>query len=351
MKLSEFDFKLPASRIAQTPCDRREDSRLMVPAGGDAPSRHMVFRDLQDLLQPHDLLILNDTRVIPARLYGQRPSGGKVELLLLEKQSASEPGEDWKCMLKSGRKPAEGERLAMDGGIEAVVVEQGARICKVRLSCTERPLRDALAAAGHMPLPPYIRRLPSDGSLRQKDLERYQTVFSRSEGAVAAPTAGLHFSGELLAEISRCGIRTATLTLHVGIGTFLPVEEEDLDLHVMHEERFILPQEAVNAVHDTRQAGGRVVAVGTTVVRTLEGCAQPDGSLEAGQGRCNLFIRPGFDFKVVDAMITNFHLPQSTLLMLVSAFAGQERILKAYEEAIELGYRFYSYGDAMFLTP
>ena len=351
MRLSEFDFHLPDSRIAQKPAARREDSRLMVPGKGGAASRHLVFRDLHELLRPQDLLVLNDTRVIPARLYGRRPSGGKVELLLLERVSAEHQGECWECMLKAGRKPPVGERLTMDGGIDAVVVERGARIWKVRLSCQERPLGIALAAAGHMPLPPYIRRTPADRSCRLDDLDRYQTVFGRSEGAVAAPTAGLHFSEELFEKIRAAGVHIATLTLHVGIGTFLPVEEDDLDLHVMHEERFILPTDTVEAVQATRRAGGRVIAVGTTVVRTLEGCVRPDGSLEAGQGRCNLFIQPGFGFKMVDAMITNFHLPQSTLLMLVSAFAGKDRIFKAYGEAIELGYRFYSYGDAMFLTP
>jgi len=351
VRLSDFDFRLPDSRIAQTPCDRRDRSRLMVPGADGTPSRHLVFRDLQEVLEPSDLLVLNDTRVIPARLYGHRPSGGKVELLLLEKVSTNEQGEDWECMLKSGRKPEAGERMEIDGGIVAEIIEQTGRIWKIRLTCSRRPLADALAAAGHMPLPPYIRRAPTDVARRLEDLDRYQTVFGRSEGAIAAPTAGLHFSDDLLESIKAAGVRTTCLTLHVGIGTFLPVEEEDLDLHVMHEERFTLPRETVEAIGDTRRAGGRVVAVGTTVVRTLEGCARPDGSLVAGEGRCNLFIRPGFRFKVVDAMITNFHLPRSTLLMLVSAFAGKDRILRAYEEAIELDYRFYSYGDAMFLTP
>jgi S-adenosylmethionine:tRNA ribosyltransferase-isomerase len=351
VKLSDFDFRLPDARIAQTPCDRRDGSLLMVPGRDGTPSRHLVFRDLQDLLRPEDLLVLNDTRVIPARLYGYRPSGGRVELLLLERVSTGVKAEDWECMLKSGRKPDIGEQLEIDGGIVAEIVENAGRIRKVRLTCSTRPLRDALAAVGHMPLPPYIRRSPTDEALRLEDLSRYQTVFSKSEGAVAAPTAGLHFSDELLKNITDAGVRTTCLTLHVGIGTFLPVEEEDLDLHVMHEERFTLPADTVQAVQDTRRAGGRVVAVGTTVVRTLEGCAGADGALVAGEGRCNLFIRPGFRFKVVDAMITNFHLPRSTLLMLVSAFAGKDRILRAYQEAIERDYRFYSYGDAMFLTP
>jgi S-adenosylmethionine:tRNA ribosyltransferase-isomerase len=351
VKLSDFDFSLPDSRIAQTPCDRRDRSLLMVPGREGSPSRHLVFRDLQDLLHPGDLLVLNDTRVIPARLYGHRPSGGRVELLLLERVSTGKEGEDWECMLKSGRKPDVGEQLQIEGGIVAEIVKQAGRTGHVRLTCSTRPLCDALAAVGHMPLPPYIHRSPTDQALRLEDLNRYQTVFSKSEGAVAAPTAGLHFSDELLENITNAGVRTTCLTLHVGIGTFLPVENEDLDLHVMHEERFTLPAATVQAVQDTRRAGGRIVAVGTTVVRTLEGCANPNGSLVAGQGRCNLFIRPGFRFKVVDAMITNFHLPRSTLLMLVSAFAGKDRILRAYQEAIERDYRFYSYGDAMFLTP
>ncbi len=351
MKLSEFDYSLPPDRIAQEPSRRRDESRLMGAAGGRNGWRHLRFRDLPDLLAPGDLLVLNDTKVLPARLYGRRKSGGKVEMILLENTGGEGEKQDWSCMLKSGRTPPTGETLELDGGIRAELLDGVGKFRKVRLTCAGGSLEDALAEEGRMPLPPYIRRHPSDRDHRNRDQERYQTVFARREGAVAAPTAGLHFTYELLKTVREAGIRVATLTLHVGVGTFLPVEEEDLDRHTMHEERYHLPLETVEAVEETRAGGGRVVAVGTTVVRTLESCVGSSGALEPGEGRCRLFIRPGFRFRVVDAMVTNFHLPRSTLIMLVCAFAGRERILRAYREAIRLDYRFYSYGDAMFLTP
>ncbi len=349
MRLSDFDFDLPDSAIAQRPCTRRDRSRLMVPGQAGKPSLHLEFSDLPGLLAAGDLLVLNDTRVLPARLYGARGSGGRLELLLLEKNT--EDAEDWWCMMKIRRAPAHGEELALSGGLRAEVLEHRDHRWLLRLSHPAGDVALALKEAGRMPLPPYIRRNPDDDDASVMDRERYQTVFARQDGAVAAPTAGLHFTPALLDAIRDRGVNVAFLTLHVGIGTFLPVRTENLDDHVMHAESFILARETVAAIRATRDAGGRVIAVGTTVVRTLEGCAESDGSLAPGAGRCSLFIRPGHRFRIVDAMITNFHLPRSTLLVLVSAFAGRSRILAAYSEAIREGYRFFSYGDAMFLTP
>ena len=349
MKLSDFDFDLPESAIAQQPAVRRDSARLMVPASTAGPAAHLLFSDLPGLLAAGDLLVLNDTRVRKARLYGVRPTGGRLELLLLESEGAG--SSDWWCMMKVRRPPRPGERLELDGGIMAEVIRRRQDLWLLRLNHPFPDLAAALEAAGRMPLPPYIRRETEDGDFAAMDQERYQTVFARVEGAVAAPTAGLHFTPELLQAIRDRGVNVASLTLHVGVGTFLPVRVEELERHVMHAEAYTLPEETAEAIRRTRDAGGRVIAVGTTVVRTLEGAAGPNGVLVPGSGRCNLFIRPGYRFRNVDAMITNFHLPRSTLLMLVSAFAGRERILAAYAEAIRAGYRFYSYGDAMFLTP
>ncbi len=349
MKLSDFDFDLPDSIIAQQPCSRRDRSRLMVPGRDGRPSLHLQFADLPGLLAAGDLLVLNDTRVLPARLYGARASGGSLELLLLEKNV--DGPQDWWCMLKVGRAPAPGEELALSGGLRAEVLERRDDRWLLRLDHPAGDVDLALQEAGHMPLPPYIRRDPDDDDAAGMDRERYQTVFARQDGAVAAPTAGLHFTSALLDTIRERGVNVAFLTLHVGIGTFLPVRTENLDDHVMHAESFTLLRETVEAVRAARDVGGRVIAVGTTVVRTLEGCAGADGSLVPAVGRCDLFIRPGHRFRIVDAMITNFHLPRSTLLVLVSAFVGRDRILAAYGEAIREGYRFFSDGDAMFLTP
>jgi S-adenosylmethionine:tRNA ribosyltransferase-isomerase len=321
----------------------------MVPGPAGAPSRHLLFNDLPELLEPGDLLVLNDTRVLPARLLGSRASGGRLELLLLERDR--ECRHHWWSMMKFGRPPSPGERLTFAGGLRAEVVKRRDELWLLRLELPSEDPDEALKKAGRMPLPPYIRRDPQDGEAAGLDRERYQTVFARRDGAVAAPTAGLHFTRELLDAIQGRGVEIRFLTLHVGIGTFLPVRTENLEQHVMHAESFRLPPETVEAVGAARRNGKRVIAVGTTVVRTLEGCAGSDGGLVPGTGRCSLFIRPGHRFRIVDAMITNFHLPRSTLLVLVSAFAGRERILAAYQEAIREGYRFFSYGDAMFLMP
>ena len=344
MDVRDFDYELPPERIAQAPAGARDGSRLLrlPPAGGPA---HHRFTDLPSLLRAGDLLIVNDTRVVPARLVGRKASGGRVELLLIERVEAGEGRELWRAWLKASRKPAADAALVFGHGLSGHIVEREGPSYLVRLECESGELGAALERAGRMPLPPYIKR--PDASHEGEDRERYQTVFAARPGAIAAPTAGLHFSAELLARLDAAGIRRTTLTLHVGLGTFQPVEADRVEEHRLHEEAYALPAAAAAPVDETRREGGRVVAVGTTVARTLESCAAAGGRVVPGAGRTALFIYPGFRFRVVDAMITNFHLPRSTLLMLVAAFAGRERVLAAYREAIAAGYRFYSYGDAM----
>lgn len=344
---SDFDYTLPPESIAQRPAPRGT-SRLLV-LDAEADSRHRTVADLPALLGPDDLLVVNDTQVMPARLVGERlPGGGRVELLLLEAED-DDPCRWWTLArpakrLRVGRAlrfPSRDGVAADHDAIEAEVCaigEQGRVV--VRFEEDPRPHLERL---GHVPLPPYIQRA-DDGS----DVADYQTVFARHVGAVAAPTAGLHFDDRLLEALDAAGVRRTAVTLHVGIGTFRPVAAEAVDEHAMDEERYRISAAAAEAIALTRRRGGRVVAVGTTVVRTLESAADTAGNVAVGPGRSRLFIRPGYRFRVVDALMTNFHLPRSTLLMLVSAFAGRERVLGAYREAIERGYRFYSYGDAMF---
>lgn len=324
MLTSDFDYDLPEDRIAQEPAPRGESRLLVLDAEG--PERHRRVRDLPRLLRPNDLLVLNDTRVIPARLFGRRGEG-KMEVLLVEKLG----DRDWEALVRPGKRAKPGTEILFEG-LSAEVVEK--REDRYRLRFSE-PVEPHLDRLGHIPLPPYIHR-PDDAA----DRERYQTVFARTPGAIAAPTAGLHFSKEILQEL-----RTAWVTLHVGIGTFKPVSAERIEDHRMDRERYEVSEETAEAIRRTKESGGRIVAVGTTVVRTLESSGG-----EAGNGSTELFITPGYRFKVVDVLLTNFHLPRSTLLMLVSAFAGRERVLAAYEEAIREGYRFYSYGDAMLVT-
>ncbi|MFL6292766.1 MAG: tRNA preQ1(34) S-adenosylmethionine ribosyltransferase-isomerase QueA [Thermoanaerobaculia bacterium] len=329
MLTRDFDYHLPEERIAQEPAPRGESRLLVLDAEG--PDRHRRVRDLPrqpGLLRAGDLLVLNDTRVIPARLYGHRGEG-RMEVLLVEKLADRE----WEALVRPGRRARPGAEITFDGLSAEVVAKREDRY---RLRFSE-PVEPHLDRLGHVPLPPYIHR-PDQAS----DRERYQTVFARTPGAIAAPTAGLHFSEELLEEIAAAGIGIARVTLHVGIGTFKPVSAERVEDHRMDRERYEVGEETAEAIRRTRESGGRIVAVGTTVVRTLESSGG-----EAGSGSTELFITPGFRFRVVDVLLTNFHLPRSTLLMLVSAFAGRERVLAAYEEAIREGYRFYSYGDAM----
>ena len=339
MKTSDFYYDLPQELIAQTPLKQRDASRLMVLDRQTGAVEHRHFHDILSLLNPGDCLVMNDSRVLPARLLGVRPTGGAAELLLLR-----ELGDDqWECLAKPGRKLRPGTEVIFgDGILRATILEDredGNKIVQFRY---EGIFLELLEQLGRMPLPPYIKE-----SL--EDQERYQTVYSRELGSAAAPTAGLHFTNELLDELRAKGIRTAFVTLHVGLGTFRPVKAEEITDHHMHSEFCIINEETAQTIRETRQQGGRIVCVGTTSCRTLESFAEADGAVNARSGWTDIFIYPGYRFKVMDALITNFHLPESTLLMLVSAFAGRENILRAYETAVQERYRFFSFGDAMLI--
>jgi len=338
VRTDDFDYQLPAGLIAQQPLAERSASRLLVvPRGADAPFEDRRFTDLPDLIPAGDLLVINTTRVRPARLLGTRPGGGAAEVLLIHPAA----DQTWVAMGKPGSalRPGKRVRLDQDIAIETVeILEEGYR----RVRFIGGSAEEALARLGHMPLPPYIARADESG-----DRERYQTVYAEREGSVAAPTAGLHFTPEILARLAAEGVAVARLDLEVGPGTFRPVEEEDPRAHPMHPERFEIPEAAAAAIARTRQSGGKVWAVGTTVVRALESAAATDGAVTAGAAETRLLILPGYRFRVVDRLLTNFHLPRSTLLMLVAALAGQGRIMAAYRHAVEQRYRFYSYGDAM----
>lgn len=338
MLVSDFDYHLPPELIAQHPPPQRGESRLLVIPRHGGPLQHRMFADLPEYLRPGDCLVLNDTKVLPARLIGRRATGGQVELLLLRPV-----GEGlWEALGKPARRLRVGERMAFGPELAAQVVDVGEEgLRTVRLE-HDGELLPVLERVGQMPLPPYIRRDHPEA----EDANRYQTVYAESPGAVAAPTAGLHFTDELLQRLTAQGVAIARLTLHVGLGTFRPISVERLEEHVMHAEWYRVPPEAADTVNAARAAGGRIVAVGTTVVRTLESVTDEAGVIHPGEGSTNLFITPGYRFRAVDALLTNFHLPRSSLLVLVSAFAGRERILAAYQEAIAAGYRFYSYGDA-----
>ncbi|MBS0613190.1 MAG: tRNA preQ1(34) S-adenosylmethionine ribosyltransferase-isomerase QueA [Proteobacteria bacterium] len=365
MQRADFEFDLPSHLIAQAPAPQRSASRLLCLDGVTGAWRDRHFSDLPVLLEPGDLLVFNDTRVVPARVFGAKPSGGRVEMLL---ERAT--GERSACVHLRASKPSRaGTQILLPGGESARVVGREDDLYRVEFSCE---VLGFFERHGRMPLPPYITREPE-----AVDSERYQTVFAREPGAVAAPTAGLHFDAPLLRALAARGVHSAFVTLHVGAGTFAPVREQDLDAHHLHVERFRIPAETAAAIARARCAGRRVVAVGTTVVRTLEsaalervarrdagggepggrsdvvtpGVAAPDGEIEPLSGETRLFIRPGFKFRVVDALVTNFHLPGSTLLMLCAAFAGREKLLAAYRHAVDAQYRFFSYGDAMFITP
>jgi S-adenosylmethionine:tRNA ribosyltransferase-isomerase len=338
MKTSDFNYDLPPERIAQTPIEPRHHSRLLVMRRDSGELEHAVFREIGRYLRPGDLLVINQTRVIPARIFARKASGGKVELLLLNRRDEL----TWEALV-GGKRVGESSRLQIENGLAATVIASldGPR----RLVQFSQPVEDHLARVGQMPLPPYIHE-------KLEDPERYQTVYARLPGSAAAPTAGLHFTPELMAELEETGVRFARLTLHVGLDTFAPVTEEDPHEHKIHTEWCEMDEETARMVNAARREGGRVIAVGTTSVRVLETAARYAAAgdlVGAYSGPTNLFILPGYEFRVVDAMITNFHLPRSTLLMMVSAFAGRERILAAYGEAVRLGYRFYSFGDAMLI--
>ncbi len=341
MLVKDFAFELPQELIAGFPAPERDGSRLMLLNRNSGTVDEVVFRDIASQLNLGDLLVMNDTRVIPARLFGTKPSGGKVEIFLLRR--AGDPGE-WECMLRASKRFRSGQQILLPSGMSAVVKSRfGSENWLIEFAGCE-PFDVWLDREGHIPLPPYLQR---DDCV--SDRERYQTVVARNSGAVAAPTAGLHFTPELLAGLESQGVRTAFITLHTGIGTFRPVRVEQVEEHQIHSERYSIPPETVEAIRRTKDNGGRIIAVGTTTARTLEYSANLNGELTAGTGEADIFIYPGYSFKVVDALITNFHLPESTLLMLVSAFAGREFVLDAYKQAVMRGFRFYSYGDAMFI--
>ena len=339
MKKSDFYFELPEELIAQTPLLRRDASRLLCLDRATGETEHRSFTELPELLREGDCLVMNDSRVLPARLLGSRLSGGSVELVLLRDLGEGR----WECLSRPGRKTKPGTELSFgEGQLRATVesvAEGGNRIVRFDY---EGIFLEILERLGKMPLPPYIKE-------ELEDSERYQTVYSRELGSAAAPTAGLHFTKELLARIAAKGVTLCYVTLHVGLGTFRPVKEDEIEDHAMHSEFCIIPEETAKAVTETKRRGGRVVAVGTTSCRTLESFAREDGSLPAGSGWTDIFIYPGYSFKCVDALVTNFHLPESTLIMLVSALAGREQVLAAYREAVRERYRFFSFGDAMFI--
>ena len=338
MQLSDFDFELPPELIAQAPLRQRRDSRLLLLDPVEDTLDDRGFADLPDFLDAGDLLVFNDTRVIPARLFGHKRSGGKVEVMVERVRDS----ETLLAMVRASKTPKPGTELILENHVECRVEAREDDMFVLHQS--QGDWWQLLEQHGHVPLPPYIQR--DDAA---SDRERYQTVFARHPGAVAAPTAGLHFDDALLDDLARRGVESARLTLHVGAGTFQPVRGETIDEHVMHRERVIVPQSTVDAIQAVRARGGRVMAIGTTVVRSLE-TAAAEGTLCAFDGESQLFIKPGYRFRVVDAMLTNFHLPRSTLLMLVSAFAGRDYMLRAYAHAVAERYRFFSYGDAMFIA-
>lgn len=340
MKTSDFYFDLPQELIAQDPLEDRSSSRLLVMDKETGEIEHHIFREITNYLHPGDCLVINDTKVIPARLYGSKiGTDAKIEVLLLKRKE----NDVWETLVKPGKKAKPGTKISFGDGLlvgDVIdVVEEGNRLIQFSYEGIFEEILDKL---GQMPLPPYITH-------QLKDKNRYQTVYAKHDGSAAAPTAGLHFTPELLAQIKEKGIKIAHVTLHVGLGTFRPVKVEDVTEHHMHSEFFIVEESQAKLINDTKAAGGRVISVGTTSCRTLESAADENGQVRSGSGWTDIFIYPGYRFKVIDCLITNFHLPESTLLMLVSALAGKENILNAYEIAVQERYRFFSFGDAMFL--
>jgi S-adenosylmethionine:tRNA ribosyltransferase-isomerase len=337
-RTSDYDFELPPDRIAQRPLDRRDASRLMIVDRASGEIRHGTFGDIAELVAPGDVLVVNRTRVFRARLLGTRASGAPAEILLLKSLGDSR----YEAMVSPGGKLKPGRVVHVAPGFSVEILEVTNRRTRIVRLESDLPLDDAIERYGHIPLPPYIERPDAP-----EDADRYQTVFARERGSVAAPTAGLHFTRELLTELEARGVARAEVVLHVGAGTFKPVEAEDPSAHVMHEEWYSVSPDAARTINDRRAAGGRVWAVGTTSVRTLESAANADGTIRAGEAETRIFIRPSYEFRAVDRIVTNFHLPRSTLIMLVAAFAGYELTMRAYRAAVDAGYRFYSYGDAM----
>ena len=339
MKTSDFYYDLPQELIAQTPLERRDGSRLLTLNRETGETEHHHFYELPRFLRPGDCLVLNNSRVLPARLIGHRPTGGAVEILLL----VDKGNDTWECLVRPGKKLRTGARVSFgEGQLQAEITEvlpDGNRLVHFEY---QGIFLEVLEELGRMPLPPYIKE-------ELKDQERYQTVYSKVVGSAAAPTAGLHFTPALLDEIQNMGVKICYVTLHVGLGTFRPVKEDEIADHEMHSEYCVIPQETADIINETKKNGGRVICVGTTSCRTLESWANEDGTMTATGGWTSIFIYPGYRFKVMDALVTNFHLPESTLIMLVSALAGREHILAAYKEAVKECYRFFSFGDAMFI--
>lgn len=339
MKKTDFYFDLPKELIAQTPLDQRDQSKMMHINKNTGAVEHRHFYELPDMLHEGDCLVLNDSRVLPARLIGTRPTGGNVEVLLLRDLGDSK----WECLTKPGKKTRTGTEIAFGNGqlkCEVIeVLDNGNRIVKFQY---DGIFLEILESLGKMPLPPYIKE-------ELEDSERYQTVYSRELGSAAAPTAGLHFTNDILDKIRKKGVNIAYVTLHVGLGTFRPVKEENIEQHDMHSEFCMIPQESADMINETKNRGGRIISVGTTSCRTLESFADENGFVKAVSDWTNIFIYPGYRFKCVDALITNFHLPESTLIMLVAAMTGRENILNAYKIAVEERYRFFSFGDCCFI--
>lgn len=339
MLVNDFDYYLPESSIAQKPIEPRNSSRLMVLYPKEERIEDSHFYELKNFLNEGDTLIFNDTRVIPARLIGNRKTGGRVEVFLLRRIDNNL----WETLVKPGKKARVGEEIFFGDTLSCVIKENtdfGGRIAEFKFNGIFEEILDKL---GETPLPPYIHE-------KLEDSERYQTVYAREKGSAAAPTAGLHFTKEQFEELKEYGVNLGFLTLHVGLGTFRPVKAENIEEHKMHKEYYVLPEDTAKLIMETKAKGKRVIAVGTTAMRTMEAAATGIGKIEGKSGATEIFIYPGYEFKIVDALITNFHLPKSTLLMLVSAFAGREFMLKAYERAVKTGYRFFSFGDAMFIT-
>ena len=339
MKTSDFNYELPPELIAQTPIPQRDASRLLVLNKNTGAWQHRHFYDLPEYLRPGDCLILNNSRVLPARLLGHRLRGGACEVLLLIDRG----NKTWECLVRPGKRMRTGAKLSFgDGELTAEVVEElpgGNRLVRFDY---EGIFLEVLERLGKMPLPPYIKE-------ELQDQERYQTVYSKVNGSAAAPTAGLHFTQELLDQVSTMGVKLGYVTLHVGLGTFRPVKEDEIEGHEMHSEYCVIPQETADLINETKKNGGRVICVGTTSCRTIESWAAEDGTMTASAGWTDIFIYPGYRFKVLDGLITNFHLPESTLIMLVSALAGREHVLAAYQEAVKERYHFFSFGDAMLI--
>ncbi|MFH1995858.1 MAG: tRNA preQ1(34) S-adenosylmethionine ribosyltransferase-isomerase QueA [Candidatus Omnitrophota bacterium] len=339
MKLEEFSYVLPEDRIAQFPAKDRAKCRLMVIDRGSRNVQDAVFENIENLFSSGDCLVLNDTKVMPARLYGKRATGGKVEIFVLERE-----GSVCEALVRSSRRIQDGEKIVLESGDQAIVRGYGKIGRTVEFSCM---VDDVIARTGHIPLPPYITRTDE-----RSDASDYQTVYARNEGATASPTAGLHFTKGLLRKIESKGVKICCVTLHASYGTFAPIKTDNIEDHSMHEEYYELSQETAGTINETKRRGGYVYSVGTTTTRVLETCAMNDGGsyiLSEGRGYTNLYVYPGYSFKIVNRLITNFHLPKSTLLLLVSAFAGKELIFDSYRKAIELKYRFFSYGDAMLI--